>query len=346
MSFAIRGTAALASAALTAGMAAGSLAAAPTATAAPTSCDSLEVIAHRGDDTRGIDQNTVAAYDKVNRNGYSIEADVWVDAEQVLWMFHDRSTFKSTGTPGLINQMTTAEVEALRYRKAGSPLLKLEDAFTAFEAYPETRVYLEPKNPSVADDVADAVVARGRTTSTWITGYTDQVRAAQPTVQVVQKVDGTLPRRPRAFLRAGVGIVAGQSGRLEARTVARYQRRGIEVQGRNIKKTGSWRRLIQAGADAQLTDRPAGLVAFCPVALEDPRIKPRRSGRTGPRAMVIRGSFFYDVQNVRVAGREVAFKVASPQRIDARIKGVRAKRVRVYVRTPNGAVERTVRLRR
>lgn len=346
MAFTTRTIAAVASASLAAGILAGSVASAPAASAAPSSCDSFEVIAHRGDKTVGIDQNTIPAFDAAHRNGYSIEADVWVDSEQVLWLFHDRSTFRATGTPGFINQMTTAEVEQLRYSKAGSPLLRLDDAMTNFQAHPETRVYLEPKVAYLADDVADAVVARGLTASTWITEHGDEARAAQPAVQVVEKIDGPLPLRPSAYVRDGIGVVAAPSGKLVPATVARYQRRGIEVQGRNSKNTGAWRRAIQAGADAQLTDRPAGLTRFCPVALKLPRISARKSGRTGPRTMAVRGKFFYDVLNLRVADRTVPYKVVSPRRIKVNIRGIRATQVSVYVRNPNGATERTVRLGR
>ncbi len=346
MSFTTWGTATLASATLVTGMLAGSVALAPSATAAPTSCDALEVIAHRGDKPDGIDQNTAPAFDLAQRGGYSIEADVWVDAEGVLWLFHDRSTLKATGTPGLINQMTTAEVEQLRYRKAGSPLLRLDAAMDTFQTYPDTRVYLEPKVAYLADDVANLVVARGLTTSTWITEHGDLAREAQPAVQVVEKINGTLPKRLTRFVRDGIGIVAAPAGRLVPKVVARYQRRGIEVQSRNARSTASWRRTIQAGADAQLTSLPAELTRFCPVALKAPKIQARKSGRTSARSLAIRGKFFYDVLNLRVADRTVRYTVVSPRRIDARIKGIRAKQVSVFVRTPNGAVERTVRIAR
>ncbi len=348
MSFTTRSTAAVAAAALSVGLLAGSVTLAPAAVAvaAPTSCDGLEVIAHRGHVTRGVDQNTPASFDAARDRGFSIEADVWVDAQGVLWVFHDRDTTKLTGTPGLITEKSTAEVEALRYTKAGSPLLRLTEAMDRFRTYPGTRIYLEPKAAYLADDVARLVVARGQTASTWITDHIDRARAAQSAVQVVAKVDGALPESPRRFVSDGIDIVAAPSGRLVAATVERYQRRGLEVQGRNANSTASWRRMIQAGADAQLTDRPAGLTKFCPIALKNPRVNARKSGRTGPRAMAIRGKFFYDVANVRVADRTVRYRVVSPKRINVRIKGIRAKRVSVYVRTPNGAVERTVRIGR
>ncbi len=346
MSFTTRSTAALASAALTVGLLAGSVTLAPAAVAAPASCDELEIIAHRGHVTRGVDENTPEAFDAARDRGFSIEADVWIDNDNVLWVFHDRDTTKLTGTPGLITDMSTAEVERLRYSKAGSPLLRLSEAMDLFQTFPRTRIYLEPKAAYLVDEVADMVVARGRIASTWITDHIDRARAAQPAVQVVAKVDGPLPAQPDRYITDGVDIVAAPSGMLVPATVERYQRRGLEVQGRNANSTGSWRRMIQAGADAQLTDRPAGLAKFCPAALKDPRINARKSGRTGPRTMAIRGKFFYDVANVRVADRTVRYKVVSPRRINARIKGIRAKRVSVYVRTPNGAVERTVRIGR
>lgn len=107
------------------------------------------------------------------------EAVVWVDAKGVRWLIRHSSTIKATGTPGLINQMTTAEVEHLRYRKAGSPLLRLDEDMAAFQTYlpgharpPRAQGRLPP------DDMANLVVARSLTASTWITEHGDLARGA------------------------------------------------------------------------------------------------------------------------------------------------------------------------
>lgn len=317
---------------------------APATAVTPSDCDSFETIAHRGVWGKGTgnDENSIAAFDAAAERGYSIEVDVWVDAEGQTWVFHDRDTSRATGVAGLITDMTTEEVRSLRYLKNGSALVTLDEAMTAFADYPATRVYLEPKFRSLADDAAQAIVDSGRVATSYLTNHRDQVATTFPEVMVLQKVDGDLPRRPRQFVRQGVEIVAGPAGRLQQQTVARYQRQGIEVQGRNANVTGAWRRTIQSGADGQLTTLSRELEAFCPVALKRPVIK--RAGRLDRRTLAIRGRFFTDALEVRVAGRGVRFDVVAPRRIDADFKNRKVRRATIYVRNPNGSVQRTIRL--
>lgn len=314
--------------------------------AAPSDCATFEVVAHRGlwGKGTGMDENTIKAYDAAAVEGFSVEIDVWRDANHVLWAFHDRDIARATGEPSrLITDMTTAEVRELRYLKHDSPLVTLDEALAGLADYPDTRIYLEPKARYLADDVADAVVAGGRTATGYLTDYAGEVRASHPQIRELRKVVGALPSRPRSLRRQGVDIVAGGAGRLEPGLTARYQRLGIEVQGRNTNSTRAWRRTIKAGADGQLTDLPRELKAFCPVALKKPIL--RSANRLNRRTVALRGRFFTDALSVRIADRQVRFAVRSPRRITATFKRPGLRRATVYVRTPNGSTQRTLRLR-
>lgn len=87
------------------------------------------------------------------------------------------------------------------------------------------------------------------------------------------KFNGPLPRRATAYVGDAVDICAATpAGRLMPKIVARYQRRGIEVQAGKARSRSSWCRTIQAGAAAQLTSQPADLTQFCVVALTLPTI--------------------------------------------------------------------------
>lgn len=315
------------------------------AAAAPSDCSTFEAVAHRGvwGKGTGADENTIKAYETAAARGYGIEIDVWADSDGALWAFHDKNIARATGEPDrLITSMTTEEVRALRYQRFGSSLVTLDQALSALADNTSTRVYLEPKARPLAAKVAQKVADYDRAPTSYLTDHGAAVRESFPQIKVLQK-ERELPAQPRQLKRQGVDIVAGFSGLLEPALTARYQRIGIEVQGRNSQSTGAWRRAIQAGADGQLTNLPGDLEAFCPVALKRPVV--RSATRANRRTVTIRGRFFTDTLAVRVADRPARFQVTTPRSITATVRLPALRRVTVQVRTPNGATQRTLRLR-
>src|SRR4051794_2497066 len=127
-----------------------------------TDCNNLEILAHRGYHNNKISENTLAAFDAAATRGYSIETDVWSDAQGQLWIFHDRDPFRTTGVHGFIDQMTTAQVTALRYKKTGAAIPTFQEGVALWQTYStHIQIYLEPKNQPTAAAVVPLVQAAG-----------------------------------------------------------------------------------------------------------------------------------------------------------------------------------------
>jgi glycerophosphoryl diester phosphodiesterase len=234
---------------------------------ARTLCAELEIQAHRGYHYGRIDQNTVRSFDEANARGYTIETDVWADAQGQLWIYHDRDVSKlSTGT-GFIDQMTTTQVAALRYKKAGSPLPKFEEAVAAWTAYPNhQRIYIEPKQQSTIASMARQLQAAGLDDNTWFVGYWDFVVRNQregnfsPDFNTMPKSSTYYePSRWAGHEALMTGVASMTTDR-----VAAYDDAGLEVQHFRNNTTTAWERAIRLNFDAIMTDRPNELKAFCP----------------------------------------------------------------------------------
>lgn len=307
------------------------------ATVAET-CADLEAIAHRGFHPPGIDENSLESFKAAASRGYSIETDVWADAEGQLWIFHDKNVRGKTGVDRDIATMSTSEVEQLRYRENGSPLPTLEEAMAYWAQVPHIPVYVEVKRKPYVADVADLIRSSSRMANTWITSFTAEVDEVAPDVRRLLKSEGTAAAPdPQTVKDSGADVVALTARQLTPETVAALQAEGIAVQNRNSAQTRAWRPGIAAGVDGQLTDLPDVLQAFCPDALRKPRITGFSPSSAGRRAVVtIRGRFFTDTTQVRFGTSRAQFDLVSASRIEARVPRSSARRTFISVRTPNG----------
>jgi glycerophosphoryl diester phosphodiesterase len=73
-------------------------------------------IAHRGlhDRTRGIIENSLAAFSAAIEKGYAIECDVHLSRDGVPFVFHDNDLDRLTAETGPANARTIAELDAIR----------------------------------------------------------------------------------------------------------------------------------------------------------------------------------------------------------------------------------------
>ena len=305
--------------------------------AAPTSCDDLEIIAHRGFRPSGVDENTLGAYRAAADHGYSIETDVWHDRDGQLWMFHDRSALRATGVDEYIDEMSTRRVSQLRYRANGSPLTTFDQAWSFFEQHPSTRVYLEPKlRFPITAQVAERVDGSTRESTTWITAHLDNLDRDHPDVRLLVKA--TNATTPQSVRDEGADTVALSRRPLTPATVDQYRAAGVAVQSKLANETLGWRRTILAGAQGQLTDRPAALEAYCPGGLAPPRVKRFTPQRSSPGStIVIKGRHFTDATRVKFGQRRARFDVVSARRIAALVPRNSPRRSRLLVKTRNGA---------
>lgn len=227
---------------------------------AVTDCSSLEIQAHRGYHYGTIDQNTIRSFDEANARGYTIETDVWHDAEGQLWIFHDRDVSKLTNGTGLIDQMTTAQVRQLRYKKAGSPLPTFEEAVAAWSKYPTRRVYIEPKQSTAIPPMARQLQAAGLVSNVYFAGYWDYVERNFPDFPTAPK--SSTYYDPSRWARNDALMTGWQSMTVDR--VAAYHRAGLEVLHFRSNTTVAWENALRLNFDGIMTDRPNELRTFCP----------------------------------------------------------------------------------
>ena len=72
-------------------------------------------IAHRGyhDRSRGIIENSASAFEAAVENGFALECDLQLSADNEAIVFHDDTTERLLGRPGLLRELTAAEIGAL-----------------------------------------------------------------------------------------------------------------------------------------------------------------------------------------------------------------------------------------
>jgi glycerophosphoryl diester phosphodiesterase len=227
---------------------------------AATPCSSLEIQAHRGYHYGSIDQNTVRSFDEANARGYTIETDVWRDADGQLWIYHDRDVSKLTGGTGLIDQMSTAQVRALRYDKAGSPLPTFEEAVAAWSEYPTRRIYIEPKQQDAIPAMARQLQAAGLVDNIYFAGYWDFVERRFPAFKTQPKSSSYYDASRWASNDA---VMTSWTSMTLARVRA-YHQAGLEVLHFRSNMTTVWENAIRLNFDGIMTDRPNELKAFCP----------------------------------------------------------------------------------
>ncbi len=241
------------------------------AAADATSCAGLEVLAHRGVHTEDIDENSLAGFDATASGGWSVETDIRADAEGRLWVFHDRDPSRATGTTGLLDEMTSAEVGALRYTQAGSEVVAFGELLDWMVDHPGVPTYIEPKvklatRPGGASyNVPRRIVRRlsdlALTDRSWITSFRQALPAA-PGVGLVSKPHSA-PPEPQQLADSGFDTVTLRPVDMTSANVEAYHQVGIDVQADKSDSPTIWRRAVRAGADAVLTDEPGAVRPDC-----------------------------------------------------------------------------------
>lgn len=227
---------------------------------AATPCSSLEIQAHRGYHYGSIDQNTIRSFNAANSRGYTIETDVRRDAEGQLWMFHDRDVSKLTNGTGFIDELTTAQVNALRYKKAGSPVATFEEAVAAWSHYPTRRIYIEPKLREAIPVMVRQLRDAGLVSNIYFASYWDYVERKFPEFATQPKSSAYYAPSHWASNEA----LMTSSRSMTPDRVAAYHQAGLEVLHFRSNTTAAWERAIRLNFDAIMTDRPNQLRAFCP----------------------------------------------------------------------------------
>jgi glycerophosphoryl diester phosphodiesterase len=228
------------------------------------------VIAHRGG--TGPD-GTIAGCRRTMAQGVVfLELDVRLTRDGQAVILHDPTVDRTTDGKGAVDQMTLGEVKRLdagvkfEPASAGERIPTVAELLRAVGS--RAVVLLELKVPEAAEPVVHAIRAEGAfdraVVRTADEGILRKIRESEPRV-----LTGTMGKMAAdteldAFVSrmASLGVRAftpQQDERVTRRAVGRLQAAGIAVWGTNTNDEAVWRRLIDAGVDGIITDRPGEL---------------------------------------------------------------------------------------
>lgn len=105
----------------------------------------VKIIAHRGAGFE-YDENTVAACRQSYERGIrGYEVDVRLTKDGHLVLMHDADVSRTTGGSGKAEEMTLAELTALKTKEKGEPVPSIEELFAYFKDKPDVYLMLEMK---------------------------------------------------------------------------------------------------------------------------------------------------------------------------------------------------------
>jgi glycerophosphoryl diester phosphodiesterase len=234
--------------------------------------DETCVIAHRGG--TGPD-GTIAGCRRTMAEGVRfLELDVRLTRDGHAVILHDPTVDRTTDGKGAVEALTLAEVKKLDAGVKFDRACAGERIPTVLELLravgPGAVILLELKVPQAAEPVVHAIEAADafdravvRTTHKEILR---KIRDRDPrfltgTMGVMPDF-GDVDDAVKEMKALGVRSFTPQSGRSVIRPlVDRFHAAGIAVWGTNTNDEAQWRRLLDAGVDGIITDRPAQLSA-------------------------------------------------------------------------------------
>jgi glycerophosphoryl diester phosphodiesterase len=212
-------------------------------------------------------ENTMAAFDHAVALGYRyLETDVQATRDGVAAVFHDEDLARLTGRPGRVADLAWSELSERRID--GEPIPRLD---ALFEAYPDARINLDPKNDGAVEAIAATVRRCGALRRVCVGSFDDDR---------VRRLRGLLgpdlcwSPGPRGVLRVWLkghglplsppdcgalqvpprfkGIPLVTRGFVEAAHDAR-----VQVHVWTVDERAEMERLLDLGVDGLMTDRPS-----------------------------------------------------------------------------------------
>ncbi len=226
-------------------------------------------IAHRGG-RGGGPENTTAAFVHAVDLGYShLETDVHVTSDGVVVAFHDQSLNRMTGSPSTIADHTWNELSELRLD--GDHTIPRFDEL--LRALPNTRFNIDPKTDGAVEPLcrllkeADAVdrVCIGSFSDRRIRHAKDALGAQLCTspgpkelaALLMQARAGRVPKTDHACLQippSHLGVPLDGEW-----LISRFHDAGLQIHYWTVNDSSEMKRLLDAGADAIITDETATL---------------------------------------------------------------------------------------
>lgn len=225
--------------------------------------------AHRGG-AGEAPENTMEAFDAAVSLGYRyLELDVRTTADGELVVFHDEHVDRVTNGVGALADLRFDEVARLRV--AGTA--RVPRLAEVFDAWPDVRVNIDPKEQAAVEPLARLLRARGRVDRVCVMAFSDarlrQIRrlvgsglctALGPAgmTRLRLAASGWPAGKPRGTV-AQVPVRLGHRTLLDGDVVRTAQRLGLPLHVWVVDHPGEMHRLLDLGVDGIMTDRPSVL---------------------------------------------------------------------------------------
>jgi glycerophosphoryl diester phosphodiesterase len=225
-------------------------------------------IAHRGGGALAP-ENSLAAFGLASALGFRyLETDVRVTCDGELMCFHDDTLRRVTSATGLVRSRSLDELGALRINGV-EPIPTFDEALDAF---PDQCFSVDIKDQDAIAPMVKSLRRRGVADRVCIAGAWDgwlaQVRGEVPEVatalgwrslSALMLCAQTGVRPPKALATAPFAHVPVKLGKIPIfieRLVAMAHDLGVQVVTWTVDEPVVMRRLLDAGVDAIITDRP------------------------------------------------------------------------------------------
>ncbi len=244
------------------------------------------LVAHRGGSLLAPENTLVAFANAEALGAVALETDVRLSRDGEVMVFHDEETSRITGVPGSIEGRTRAELEALDAGFGFTPDGGLTFPFRGkgvtiptlaalLERFPALRVNVEAKGsePALAEAIARVLRGAHRELTVCVGAaawrQAARLRRLLPeyarflcTVAAIPHALAALGPLPASWAPGGYDLAALPNSRyaglplITSRLVSYFHARGMAVQVWTVDREDEMRRLLAAGVDGIMSDRP------------------------------------------------------------------------------------------
>lgn len=250
--------------------------------------DKVLNIAHRGGGLLAPEETMLAFQGAVDANVDVLEMDARSTKDGVIVLMHDAEVNRTTDGTGMLSDMTYAEVLELDagykfssdsgatfpFRGMGVKVARLQDVL---EAFPNMLFSIEIKEPPIAEQVLDIVVAAGLQDKVVIAAFNDltlrRVRELRPEILTTLTIEESLEfaRLDAEGLESYVPPTwvmhtPPTFGELvvDADLVQRADRFGLKIQVWTVNEKAQMQELLDFGVHGIMSDDPIALADLLP----------------------------------------------------------------------------------
>jgi glycerophosphoryl diester phosphodiesterase len=249
----------------------------------------VAVIAHQGGE-RLWPSNTMYAYTRAEALGVDVlEMDVHSSADGVLVLIHDDTVDRTTNGSGRVNDQTLVELQALDagyywtedeqsypFRDMGIVMPTLEEVFAAFPGV-LMNIEIKQETPPIEEALCDLIHRFGKEDEVLIASFMPEVMDRFREICPSIATSGTEPEILPYYVLSRLGLSAIYRSPATAFQVPEYngslrvispgfvrgtRRHNIAVHVWTVNEEEDMQRMLDAGVDGIITDRPDRLMAL------------------------------------------------------------------------------------